>query len=69
MDLLFSDIVMPGVINGIQLAEEARRLQSSLKVLLTSGYTAAVLRDKHDLAKDSGPWKAISPRAIGDEPS
>ena len=40
---------MPGVITGIQLAEEARRLQPTLKVLLTSGYTAAVLTDKHGL--------------------
>ena len=49
VDVLFSDIVMPGGINGIQLAEEARRLQPSLKVLLTSGYTTASLRDKHGL--------------------
>jgi signal transduction histidine kinase len=52
VDLLFSDIVMPGGINGIQLAEEARRLQPSLKVLLTSGYTAAALREKHSLPKE-----------------
>ena len=52
IDLLFSDIVMPGGINGVQLAIEARRLQPSLKVLLTSGYTAAVLTDKHDLPKE-----------------
>jgi len=52
IDLLFSDIVMPGGINGVQLAIEARRLQPSLKVLLTSGYTAAVLMDKHSLPKE-----------------
>jgi signal transduction histidine kinase/ActR/RegA family two-component response regulator len=52
IDLLFSDIVMPGGINGVQLAIEARRLQPSLKVLLTSGYTAAVLTDKHGLPKE-----------------
>jgi signal transduction histidine kinase/CheY-like chemotaxis protein len=52
VDLLFSDIVMPGGINGVQLATEARRFQPSLKVLLTSGYTAAALRDKHGLPKD-----------------
>jgi CheY-like chemotaxis protein len=52
IDLLFSDIVMPGGINGVQLAIEARRLQPSLKVLLTSGYTAAVLMDKHGLPKE-----------------
>src|SRR5438046_10443748 len=28
VDLLFSDIVMPGGINGVQLAREARRLRS-----------------------------------------
>jgi two-component system, NtrC family, sensor kinase len=49
VDLLFSDIVMPGGINGIQLAEEARRLRPTLKVLLTSGYTGAVLADRHGL--------------------
>jgi CheY-like chemotaxis protein len=52
IDLLFSDIVMPGGINGVQLAIEARRLKPSLKVLLTSGYTAAVLTDKHGLPKE-----------------
>src|SRR5207248_6703465 len=52
VDLLFSDIVMPGGINGIRLAEEARRLQPTLKVLLTSGYTAAALKDKHGLPKE-----------------
>jgi signal transduction histidine kinase/CheY-like chemotaxis protein len=38
IDLLFSDIVMPGAVNGVQLAQEARRLRPGLKVLLTSGY-------------------------------
>lgn len=51
IDLLFSDIVMPGGINGVQLAEQARRLQPTLKVLLTSGYTAGVLKDTHALPK------------------
>ena len=52
VDLLFSDIVMPGGINGVQLAREARRLKPKLKVLLTSGYTAAVLTDEHRLPKE-----------------
>ena len=51
IDLLFSDIVMPGGMNGIQLAEEARRLHPALKVLLTSGHSAAVLADNHGLPK------------------
>jgi PAS domain S-box-containing protein len=39
IDLLFSDVVMPGNINGYQLAEIACEQQPSIKVVLTSGYT------------------------------
>jgi CheY-like chemotaxis protein len=38
IDIMFSDVVMPGGMNGAQLAIEARRLRPELKVLLTSGY-------------------------------
>jgi PAS domain S-box-containing protein len=38
IDLMFSDVVMPGGMNGAQLATEARALRPELKVLLTSGY-------------------------------
>jgi signal transduction histidine kinase/CheY-like chemotaxis protein len=48
VDILFSDVVMPGGMNGVQLAVEARRLRPDLKVLLTSGYADAVLRE-HDI--------------------
>ena len=37
--LLFSDVVMPGGINGYQLAQQATARWPNLKVLLTSGYT------------------------------
>ncbi|PZQ76117.1 MAG: hybrid sensor histidine kinase/response regulator [Variovorax paradoxus] len=37
-DLLFSDVVMPGGINGYTLAREMRRLLPSVHVLLTTGY-------------------------------
>jgi len=39
IDLLFTDVIMPGSINGRQLADEALRLRPGLKVLFTSGYT------------------------------
>ncbi len=38
IDLLFTDVGLPGGLNGRQLAEEARRLNSGLKVLFTTGY-------------------------------
>ncbi len=37
-DLLFSDVVMPGGVNGVELAHMARAERPGLKVLLTSGY-------------------------------
>ena len=40
IDILFSDVVMPGGMNGAQLAAKARRLRPGLKILLTSGYVA-----------------------------
>jgi len=39
ISLLFTDIVMPGEMDGIQLAAEAQRRYPGLPVLLTSGYT------------------------------
>jgi signal transduction histidine kinase/HAMP domain-containing protein len=42
-DLLFSDVVMPKGITGVELAREAKRLCLGIKVLLTSGNAADVL--------------------------
>lgn len=39
-DLLYTDVVMPGGINGQQLAEEVRKRDPVMKVLFTSGYPA-----------------------------
>jgi PAS domain S-box-containing protein len=42
-DLLFSDVMMPGGISGVELAREAKQLCSGIKVLLTSGNAADAL--------------------------
>ncbi|MDR0810248.1 MAG: PAS domain-containing protein, partial [Gemmobacter sp.] len=42
--LLFSDVVMPGDLNGIALATQAVAERPGLKVLLTSGYTEQAIR-------------------------
>jgi signal transduction histidine kinase/HAMP domain-containing protein len=42
-ELLFSDVVMPNGMNGIELARAARRLCKDIKILLTSGYAEDVL--------------------------
>ncbi len=38
-DLLFTDVIMPGSMNGRQLATELQKSKPALKVLFTSGYT------------------------------
>jgi PAS domain S-box-containing protein len=43
IDVLFTDIVMPGATNGWELAELAKRIRPRLPVLLTSGYALETL--------------------------
>jgi signal transduction histidine kinase/response regulator RpfG family c-di-GMP phosphodiesterase len=50
IDVMFSDVVMPGGMNGAQLAAVARQMRPALKILLTSGYVGAP--GGQDIAQD-----------------
>jgi signal transduction histidine kinase/CheY-like chemotaxis protein len=52
IDLLFTDIIMPGSINGRELSIEALKLRPDLKVPFTSGYTENAI--DHDGRLDQG---------------
>jgi CheY-like chemotaxis protein len=39
-DLLFTDMVMPGGMTGLELAQELRSFRPSLRVLISSGYSS-----------------------------
>lgn len=56
-DVLFTDVMMPGAMNGIELAAWSRRHMPSLRVLVATGYAdnlsavdGPVLRKPYDLA-------------------
>lgn len=38
IDLLFSDLIMPGGMNGVMLAREVKRRRPNMRILLTTGY-------------------------------
>lgn len=50
-DLLFSDVVMPPGMNGVELARAARQISKDIKVLLTSGHADDVLA-RHDATSE-----------------
>src|SRR5690606_18092706 len=43
IDLLFTDVVMPGGLSGPELARQALTLRPGLKVLFTSGYAEGAM--------------------------
>jgi len=50
VDLVFSDIMMPGGMNGVELAREIQKRRSDMPILLTSGYSGASVH----AAKEAG---------------
>ncbi|SKB74328.1 histidine kinase famiy protein [Luteibacter sp. 22Crub2.1] len=62
-DILFTDIVMPGDLDGVSLARRARAIRPGVKVLLTTGYASQSLQrtDAGGIAFDvlSKPYSRI----------
>jgi signal transduction histidine kinase len=57
VDLLFTDVMMPGGLDGVGLAEAGLKVRPDLKVLLTSGYSQALLQERlHDLPILAKPY-------------
>ncbi|MBT5108843.1 MAG: PAS domain-containing protein [Rhodospirillaceae bacterium] len=45
-DLLFTDVLLPGGMNGVEIAKEIKRIQPGIKVLYTTGYAEnTILRE------------------------
>ncbi|MFL5201948.1 MAG: PAS domain S-box protein, partial [Microvirga sp.] len=43
IDVLFSDVIMPNGMNGVELSRKAREMRPDLKILLASGYPMSAL--------------------------
>jgi PAS domain S-box-containing protein len=43
IDVMFSDVVMPNGMNGVELSRKARELRPAMKILLASGYPMSAL--------------------------
>jgi PAS domain S-box-containing protein len=52
IDILFTDVVMPKGVSGIQLARSAIALRPDLKVILASGYPLPALREQYGRIDD-----------------
>jgi PAS domain S-box-containing protein len=64
VDLLFTDVVLPGGMTGAMLANEARALRPGLKVLFTTGYARSAI--VHQGRLDPGVELITKPFAYGD---
>jgi signal transduction histidine kinase/ActR/RegA family two-component response regulator len=55
IDLMLTDLIMPGGMNGVELARQAVALRPGLPVILTSGYTGETLGAAAD-----APWPLLT---------
>jgi two-component system, NtrC family, sensor kinase len=75
IDLVFSDILMPGGMNGLELADTIRRRFPNIAVLLTTGYSSSaqdavrqgfeVLQKPYDLAALERALRSAQSTSVG----
>ena len=58
--LVFADIVMPGTMGGIELADRLRALHPDLPVLLSTGFTERAVVEAQTLSGNSNPYRILS---------
>ena len=58
IDLLFTDLVMPGGMSGVALARQAQVIRPGLRVLLTSGYAGLEAPDCDDFPIIAKPFRS-----------
>lgn len=65
-DMLFTDILMPGSMNGIELARVARNIDKHMHVLFTSGYSPMQPEELFELKATyvTKPYRKIEIAAI-----
>lgn len=64
LDLLFTDIMMPGEMNGVQLAARALVLRPNIPILFTTGYIQASIPDVNLLSEYTILNKPYKPDAL-----
>ncbi|WP_234683721.1 ATP-binding protein [Bradyrhizobium monzae] len=64
VDLLFTDVVLPGGLTGAQIASQAKALRPSLKVLFTTGYARNAII--HNGRLDKGVQLIVKPFSFND---
>nr|CUT16563.1 sensory box histidine kinaseresponse regulator CDS [Bradyrhizobium sp.] len=64
VDLLFTDVVLPGGLTGAQVATQAKTLRPALKVLFTTGYARNAII--HHGRLDKGVQLIVKPFSFGD---
>ena len=66
IDLVFTDLVMPGGMSGLDLARRVREARPDARIILTSGYSAELMkREEGRRPRFARPAQALPPGGTG----